>query len=452
MGLISEIPELKDVLAGELAERGTWAVASVDARMSWPVTAQKVQYRGVDIWVLPVTKDNYPGIALNLRASGKQEDEAEGLILQFLSTLSWIENGGVLVEQFTRGWRPEPARREKRFGFGIQDDFDFSYFPEPSDEKAQLALAIMREGRGLNHPAYAFLSFYRVLEVAVADGRKRGEWITAHIERIANPQATEIIGKLKADGVTDIGEHLQKSGRQAIAHARSKPIINPDDPRDARRLRAELPIIEALAMLAVEEELGVKTRQTTWREHLYELEGFKKILGPERVAAIAKGETPGDTTPITFPQLSIELRRRAPYKALANLQVISLEACGPVVALVAQSHDEYFRFRCHLDFANERLHFDVLRDIAGKDDGSAECAERHAEAERFIYDYLCNGELRILDSATQALLSRKDAFIPMNCYVNDEFCKANIEGWLAKAQERRSKAVTMQAETPVTTT
>lgn len=40
----------------------------------------------------------------------------------------------------------------------------------------------------------------------------------------------------------------------------------------------------------------------------------------------------------------------------------------------------------------------------------------------------------------------------MNCYVNDEFCKANIEGWLAKAHERRSKAVTMQADTPVTTT
>jgi Methylamine utilization protein MauJ len=26
-------------------------------------------------------------------------------------------------------------------------------------------LALMREGRGLNHPAYAFLSFYRILEV-----------------------------------------------------------------------------------------------------------------------------------------------------------------------------------------------------------------------------------------------------------------------------------------------
>jgi hypothetical protein len=29
----------------------------------------------------------------------------------------------------------------------------------------------MREGRGLNHPGYAFLSFYRVLEVALPNGQ-----------------------------------------------------------------------------------------------------------------------------------------------------------------------------------------------------------------------------------------------------------------------------------------
>lgn len=49
-------------------------------------------------------------------------------------------------------------------GFSICEEFDLSYFPEPASERALLALALMREGRGLNHPAYAFLSFFRVLE------------------------------------------------------------------------------------------------------------------------------------------------------------------------------------------------------------------------------------------------------------------------------------------------
>jgi hypothetical protein len=55
----------------------------------------------------------------------------------------------------------------------LRQDFDLSYLPEPTDRKTQIALALMREGRGLNHAAYAFLSFYRVLEVALPDGKKR---------------------------------------------------------------------------------------------------------------------------------------------------------------------------------------------------------------------------------------------------------------------------------------
>jgi hypothetical protein len=64
-----EVPELKDVIKGELATSGDWILASVDTRMSWPVKAQKIRYRGVELWILPVTKDHFPGVALN-RAHG----------------------------------------------------------------------------------------------------------------------------------------------------------------------------------------------------------------------------------------------------------------------------------------------------------------------------------------------------------------------------------------------
>jgi hypothetical protein len=39
----------------------------------------------------------------------------------------------------------------------------------------------MREGRGINHPAYAFLSFFKVLEVAFPDGKKRATWIDDNV-------------------------------------------------------------------------------------------------------------------------------------------------------------------------------------------------------------------------------------------------------------------------------
>lgn len=177
MGVIPEIPELKDVLTGDLKEHGRWLVASVNARMSWTLTVQKVLFRGAELWVLPVTKEHYPGVALNRPASMARE-AAERVLMQFCSSLGWIENGGVLVEHMTENRWVMPMGRQQSFGYSVQSDFDFSYLPEPEQEKGRLALAIMREARALNHPAYAFLSFYRVLEVAFEDGRVRGAWMT----------------------------------------------------------------------------------------------------------------------------------------------------------------------------------------------------------------------------------------------------------------------------------
>ena len=53
------------------------------------------------------------------------------------------------------GSLPNPMGREKQFGLSVCEQFELDYFPEVTDPKAQLALGLMREGRGLNHPAYA---------------------------------------------------------------------------------------------------------------------------------------------------------------------------------------------------------------------------------------------------------------------------------------------------------
>jgi hypothetical protein len=57
-------------------------------------------------------------------------------------------------------------------------------------------------------------------------------------------------------------------------------VVNGDD---VRRLGSELPIVRALAVKAIEEAFGVDTRDMNYRKHLYELHGFKKILGPDVV-------------------------------------------------------------------------------------------------------------------------------------------------------------------------
>jgi hypothetical protein len=153
--------------------------------------------------------------------------------------------------------------RSKDGGFIICDEFDLSYLPEPSSEKALLALALMREGRGLNHPGYSFLAFARIVELAIGSGPKEQiAWINEQISRGLHHSAKEALDDLRAQSVADIGEHLYGSGRCAMAHAKREPIIDPDDPADARRLWAERPIMLELAQRAIEEKLGVDTSQT----------------------------------------------------------------------------------------------------------------------------------------------------------------------------------------------
>jgi hypothetical protein len=48
----------------------------------------------------------------------------------------------------------------------------------------------------------------------------------------------------------------------ALAHAQNDPIIDPDDPQQLEELRGDLAIVEGLAEMAIEAELGVETKLT----------------------------------------------------------------------------------------------------------------------------------------------------------------------------------------------
>jgi hypothetical protein len=176
------IPDARDVIKGELAQSGEWIVANIATNSFWPITSQKVRWRRVDIWIMPIMKGFYPAVAMKVPPR-KSRGECEELVLRFLSTLSWVEERGFLVEGggLSGGNIPRPMGRDKERGFSICDEFDLSYFPEVTDEKAMLALGLMREGRGLNHVGYAFLSFYKILETAFPKDDKRIAWISASI-------------------------------------------------------------------------------------------------------------------------------------------------------------------------------------------------------------------------------------------------------------------------------
>jgi hypothetical protein len=203
--------------------------------------------------------------------------------------------------------------------------------------------------------------------------------------------------------------HLFKSGRCAIAHGARKPIVDPDNPGDLRRLGSELPIVRALATKAIEEVFGVETRGTNFRKHLYELEGFKKILGPVVVKHMQDGSTPPGQPMLQVPDISVHIRRKEKYPPLEGLRCKHVAYTGKLVHMHFESLQGDVAFRFSLDFGNERIVFDLFSDIGVSDTGTAESAERVHEVKRFEQDYFGNGQLHIVNTDAGDLIGRSPA-------------------------------------------
>jgi hypothetical protein len=429
------IPEPKDVFVGELAESGYWVVASIDTWNPWPVIAQCVTYRGKTIWIIPLMADHYPGLAIKLN-QGLDQEASEKLLMQFLSTAGWVERRGYLVESIGLASRPTPLGRQARFGVSICEELHLTYLPEP-DDRAMLALALLREGRGLNHPGYAFLSFFRVLEVALPQSDARTAWMTDALGRLKESRAKMAIEALQQSGVADLGSHLYVARRSAMAHAGRGQIINPDDPKQMREVRTDLPIIEELATLAIEEVLGVESAFTYYDKHLYELSGFKSIIGNDLLAVLDKETEMTEGAMLEVPEIDVTIRKRVPYPALQKLTIAEIERRGRNLYLAFRSISGRVRFSIELDFRAERLRFDLVDGVVGKDDGSPEAAEEIADIRRFYAEYFLNGELQIHNADTGELIARKDAFIPRNMIFDADAAQAGIDKWLQLAEERR---------------
>ncbi|MGH6696298.1 methylamine utilization protein MauJ [Sphingopyxis sp.] len=434
--LTLQIPLLAEALVGEIAEAGDWIIANLETSISWPVAYQRQEYAGRTYFIIPLTKDHCPAVAI--RRGDDTLQESRSSLLRFLSAMSWTQSAGAIVQSFSGGGLPRPQRRGSDWGLSITPDLNLTYLPEPEDPRSALALALMREGRGLNHPAYAFLSFYRVLEAAIPAGKDRQNWVDENIDEIMDHGGRSALERLRASGVDDPGAHLYKSGRMAIAHAQSDPIINPDDASDYDRIAGELPIMRGLAELAIERILGVKTRSTIYREHLYELRGFKERLGAAAVASISTGAPPADGAEIDMPSIDVELRRKEPYPPLHAMTPVHAQQVGSSLVAVFKSQDEIIELTLTLDFADERLRFDWAKDIDGHDDGSSLAAADAATLSRFLLEYIGNGELHIYESETRVLLGRVEAFLPNNYFANHDGMNARIKAWEAEADKRRA--------------
>ncbi len=192
--------------------------------------------------------------------------------------------------------------------------------------------------------------------------------------------------------------------------------------------------MRALATKAIEEVFGVETKGTNFRKHLYELDGFKKILGPDIVKHMQNGTTPAEQAMLEIPDISVRIRRKENYHPLEGLRCKSVGHSGKLVQMLFELAQGDIQYRFSLDFDAERIVFDLFSDISVSDTGTAKSAERVHEVRRFWQDYFGNGQLRIVNTDTDELIGRKDAFIPVNMYLDGDGAAAELAHWKAVAE------------------
>lgn len=440
-----EYLKLTDLYAGELASNGQWVVADVETSIGWPLRTTEVIYKGRKFFLLPITRnetplsDSFPALAIR-RVPRETFEDAQVLIWNFLSALSWIANRGISVENWSGGNLPRPSGGYKGYT-AVTHDFYEPYLPEPQDQNSKWALAFYREGLSINHVPYAALSFFKILNIFLDNGDKQKRWIDTNAPNLTDHDAKKRLRELTSSG-HQIGNYLWVSGRCAIAHAGTHPTVDPENPADIGRLRNDLPLIKALAAFAIETHFGIKSSTTVYREHLYELAGFKEMLGQEVMREILSTGQPTNALQ-TLPPLSVRLWGHHPFSCLENMEVRVAHVEAGLIYLVCQSPSNRIELDIALNFKEERLEINTATAMHLMDDGTASSAKEMASASEFQLGYLMNGILEVWDSTQQKLLGRCDAHIPENIdmVASHKNMLAIIDKWRKEAERRQEAEI-----------
>ena len=391
----------------------SWLTTAVSTSVPWPQSELHITFEGVEIDILPETEESMPSVRINLHDHSMDLEQGRALLRRFFSSLSWSKNGYIREISTIRSSGKIPIIGKNVDTSIITSRFDDDYIPVASNDEQRLALALYREAQYLNSTPYKYLAYFKILNIKNRSAKEQKVWINDNLSRLRNHGNLSLLEKLQTTE-SDIGSYLYSSGRCALAHAYDKDnLVNPDDSADLIRISEELGFIKELAEIFIELELGIKSRRTFYSEHLYELEGIKKII-PSNVVNALKTRTGVEIDGLTFPNLSVGEQRSNTLETFRNMKVVGkrINACELELQLLDQNAN--LRIFIAFDFKNERLKWDLFNSVLISSTPSAKRCEALIDLSKLRIQMLKNGRFAIYDSEDNSLLGRTDEFIPVN--------------------------------------
>jgi hypothetical protein len=270
-------------------ESGDWVIAGVETTVPWPTTAQVVPYDGIDFILRPGTSQLSPTVCVNARKHHLTTAQAHDAVSRLGSAMAWSGDWQFEVVTWLSGSHPFGVGRMQ---MGIaQDFFDIEELANIPDDDTAAALAFFREGVSSRSPFYGFLNLYKVIAFIHRDGRARGRWVDNALPVLTERDAIDRLDELRAAG-TDPSPYLVEQGRHAIAHAERDVFVNPDKLGDHQRISRDLPVIRALARMAIEDHFGIHHRLSTKAVRPSPIAGFRELLGQEVIDQTLAGGRP----------------------------------------------------------------------------------------------------------------------------------------------------------------
>jgi hypothetical protein len=243
---------------------------AVETGVEWPRLETTIDFGGWKIIAFPPTADHDASLHLDVAAYGITLADGMSVLNQFLSIAAWLDDiFAVLLPGLAgSGAATRQPRQTRLFPTSVMDGWTNSWQPI-HNERVRLAVAIYREAVNMQRYhslPYAVVGFYRILELTWPDGKARGTLIEHHLGDILSGDT--IWGWLQRAGgysgdltPSAVATYLREQCRHAAAHARSNPIINPDDASHQYQMGAAATLLRKLARQAMQADLGISTNR-----------------------------------------------------------------------------------------------------------------------------------------------------------------------------------------------